>query len=248
MELKQRIALGLVASIAAVTCEGADYSMRAARPPFDDTYVYVGTGQREDGTKEIRATELEIGVPIFTDTIAAVNKSYLQTSIDSTKVDSGLGSTTFSLTQIFRETCEAQTKLCVDFWSIEAGIVDSHGPQQDPVRDVDNGYVSLRAQTGPSLYRFEFTAAAARVDALAHEGTTRATVTAGIRSRLKQFQVGLDVIVSNRRHTTQETSLNLKGKYQASRPLAIYAGYEKGISDAFKDHYWQAGIEWFYGR
>jgi hypothetical protein len=245
MEFTRRVALGLIASIAALSAECAEYSM-PVRDPVYDTYIYAGAGNRDAGRAEIDVYVLEVGVPIWTDTIVGLGTSYLDGVDADGRPDSGFGDTTVSLTHNVRRTCNdvTATYSCIDFWSLEFGAVGSG--RGEPVRDVDSGYASLRLQFGPSLARIETSAAVAYVDAPSNEGDVRTTFTTGIRSRLNSFQVGLDLIVSNRKHTTQETSLNLKGKYQASRRFAFYAGFEEGLSDAFAGHFWQIGLEYYF--
>lgn len=250
MDVAQRVVFGLIISSAAIATEAAEYTMPARDPPFADSYVYVGHGNRDAGRAETDAYMAEIGFQIGTSTILAVSTSYLESFDENVRIDSGVGDTTLSLTHNVRRTCDDSEKpyLCVDFLSFEAGAVGFSDSLEEPVRNVDDAYVSFRAQSGPSLYRIEASIAVAHVDAPSNEGDVRHTFAAGIRSRLKDFHVGLDLIVSNRKHTTQQTSLNVKGKYQASRALGIYAGFEQGISDAFEGHFWQVGLEWFYGR
>lgn len=222
-----------------------DYFNLTMAKPANQLYLYAGANRFENDIGHVTGIPLEL--TLYTPKGKwdfSARTDYIDVSADG-QAESGLSDTVLRATRNWRALADG----AIDLVSLEAGGVFGTAASGDLHSDT-NAFVRARTQFGPTRLKAELNAIVEWLDARAGLGDQRFTATAGFRSQVAPgWYVGADVLATNQKHVSQQTSLDFVLLRRLPCGCSIHLLYEQGVSSQFDDiSRVELGFEWRLGR
>jgi hypothetical protein len=235
--LARKKAIAVACLLASNQSMAAGYFLES-RPATPDLYTYVGASWRDpkDNRSHVERGHLEARLVTPKDLEFAVRGQTVREEW-SDGDQSDIGDTYLSITKGIRPD-----RLWLDYASIEVGAALETAPRA--LTDDIDWYARGRLVGGPTLLGFDLSATtynhSARQSGL---GDTTLVTSAGARSQISNWHLGLDVEFSTRSGIEDGTAVSFVTMRRGVSGGAIYTIVSKGVSGSEDDLYFGVGVE-----